>query len=147
MRRMPLIILLALVMGLTACSKQAPEVSTNQQVPAAQATAEVHDEEGGEAPVEASFEDAAGVWVGDQLSYTSAPDTLPAGEVVLGLEVIGGLPHNVVFEGIRGDQPLVDGPGEGQFASVVTLEPGTYTYYCSIVGHRAAGMEGTVVVE
>lgn len=36
----------------------------------------------------------------------------------------------------------------GQTGSVsITAPAGTYTYYCSVPGHRAAGMEGTLIVE
>ncbi|AXV05610.1 hypothetical protein DVS28_a0909 [Euzebya pacifica] len=146
MRRTSIVLVLALGLFLTACSAQEPEVVLNEQVPAAQAVAEVAEGEEGEPAVEADFAAAEAVWVAEQLAFTSAPSSMPADEVVMGLQVIGGLPHNVIFEGLEGDRVLVDGPGEGEFAAVNTIPAGTYTYYCGIPGHRAAGMEGEITV-
>lgn len=82
---------------------------------------------------------------GQQLVYTEAPAELTAGEIEIFLR-LESLPHNVVFEGIEGDEPIVEGDAEGVYSGTVELEPGEYTYYCSIPGHRPAGMEGTVTV-
>jgi uncharacterized cupredoxin-like copper-binding protein len=35
----------------------------------------------------------------------------------------------------------------GSKTLAVTLKPGTYKFYCSVPGHRQAGMEGTLEVK
>jgi len=38
-------------------------------------------------------------------------------------------------------------PGETGTGGLMIDKPGRYTFYCSVAGHRSAGMEGTVIVE
>ena len=92
-------------------------------------------------------EDAV-VWESEEgIAYTAAPDTMPAGPTTIALVNASGVPHNVVFEGFEGDQPLVEVAGDGVDIGTVDIPAGTYTYYCSVPGHRQGGMEGEVVVE
>jgi plastocyanin len=111
---------------------------------------EVEAAEGGEEAAEAGsgtveeVPEGAPLFVaGQQLVYTEAPAQVPAGgtEIYLQLE---SLPHNVTFEGVNNEEPVVEGETTGIFVGTVELEPGEYTYYCSIAGHREAGMEGTL---
>ena len=37
--------------------------------------------------------------------------------------------------------------GDTVTGGLVVDEPGTYTFYCSVPGHRSAGMEGTLTIE
>ena len=57
------------------------------------------------------------------------------------------LEHNVtIAEGskVLGATPTFAG---GTKAVTLNLKPGKYTFYCSVPGHRQAGMEGTLVVK
>jgi plastocyanin len=53
--------------------------------------------------------------------------------------------HDFVIEGTDVDSGYLNG---GQVVSVtVNLAPGEYVFFCSIPGHRAAGMVGTLIVK
>ena len=53
-----------------------------------------------------------------------------------------GTGHDIVIDGL-GKGPVVS---KGVSSFKATLKPGKYTYYCSVPGHRAAGMQGTLTV-
>jgi outer membrane protein assembly factor BamB/plastocyanin len=81
----------------------------------------------------------------DDLRFEPADLEAPAGTIEIVLTAEPAAPHDFVIEDI-GDVVVV-AVEAGQTASgTVTLEPGTYTFYCSVPGHRAAGMEGTLTV-
>ena len=53
-------------------------------------------------------------------------------------------PHDIVIDG-KGKGEIVNNGGTSQFSA--DFKAGTYTFYCSVPGHRAAGMEGTLTVK
>jgi plastocyanin len=57
----------------------------------------------------------------------------------------GKVEHDWVVEGT--DITILAPPRGTADGAVKVDEAGTYTVYCSIAGHREAGMEGTLVVE
>lgn len=85
---------------------------------------------------------------GGGLAYTSDSASAEAGEVTIELNNPQGLVHDVQIEDSAGED--VGGTeviSESSDSATVELEPGTYTFYCSVPGHREAGMEGTLTVE
>jgi plastocyanin len=67
-----------------------------------------------------------------------------AGTVEFSLVNVGAVEHDLVIEEAGDVEVAHADPGDTVTGSI-DLEPGTYTYYCSIPGHRAA-MEGTLEV-
>lgn len=56
-------------------------------------------------------------------------------------------PHDVVVEDDSGEVGRTDVIQGDTDTAEVDLEPGSYTFYCSVPGHREAGMEGTINVK
>lgn len=91
-------------------------------------------------------EAATATFVGVDIDFEEAPESVPAGEVTVELVNEGELEHNVVIEEL-GEEPVVEAaPGETA-TGTVTLEAGEYVAYCSVPGHREAGMETTLTAE
>jgi plastocyanin len=127
---------------LTGCLSSEPKVAEASQVTADQRAALEATESasgGSEAP------GGGTEWVASDIQYDQAPTELPAGGVTVSLQNNGAIEHDVVFEELDDQRILDAAPGESDTADI-ELEPGEYTYYCDVPGHRAAGMEGTVTV-
>jgi plastocyanin len=61
---------------------------------------------------------------------------------------MASLAHNVTVASatgaVVGATPTFQG---GSKTLPLNLKPGTYKFYCSVPGHRAGGMEGTLTVQ
>jgi plastocyanin len=70
-----------------------------------------------------------------------------AGKVTIDFDNPSAIEHNVVIEEdgkeLAGFEPIT----EGEKSLSADLEAGTYTFFCSVPGHREAGMEGTLTVK
>ena len=59
----------------------------------------------------------------------------------------GALEHDIVIEGHESDGGIHLVPGEDGKATFTLHEHGEYKVYCTVPGHRDAGMESVLVVE
>jgi plastocyanin len=83
-----------------------------------------------------------------QLEYNTKSLSAKAGQVSVDFTNSASLPHNVTIESSSGEKvgatPTFSG---GSKTLSVNLKPGTYKFFCSVPGHRQAGMEGTLTVK
>jgi uncharacterized cupredoxin-like copper-binding protein len=81
-----------------------------------------------------------------QLAYDTKQLSAKAGKVTIDMTNMSPVEHDVaVAQGttVVGQTPVFTG---GSKTVTLTLKPGTYTFYCTVPGHRQAGMEGTLTV-
>lgn len=83
----------------------------------------------------------------DDLKFSQTEATAPPGEITVELSCGDAINHDFTIEGEAGDEPVVECQPGGTDTGTVSLDAGTYTFYCSVAGHREAGMEGTLTVE
>lgn len=83
-----------------------------------------------------------------QLKYDTTSLTAKAGNVSINFTNMAPLSHNVTVASssgaVLGATPTFQG---GARTLSLTLKAGTYKFYCTVPGHRMAGMEGTLTVQ
>jgi plastocyanin len=134
MRKLALLLsaLTLAAVGFAACGGDDDETSASPTTPAA--------DTGGATISVAADPDGA-------LAYTETELTAAAGNDTIEFDNPAGLAHDVVVEDEDGNElGRTETVTSGSTSATVELEPGTYTFYCSVDGHRDAGMEGTLTV-
>jgi plastocyanin len=83
-----------------------------------------------------------------QLKYDKSTLAAKAGKVSIAFANSSPVAHNVTIESSSGESAGATPTFQGGAKTLsVTLKAGTYKFYCSVPGHRQAGMEGTLTVK
>jgi plastocyanin len=127
--------------GLTACgggddeTSSAPATTTSSTTPAGGA--------GGGGGTIKFAADPSGA-----LAYAQTQVSGPAGSDTIDFTNDSSTPHDVTIEDSGGNQVAQTETISGDTTDATAdLQPGTYTFFCSVDGHREAGMEGTLTIK
>jgi uncharacterized cupredoxin-like copper-binding protein len=139
--------LLLAALALVACgggSDTTSEESTSAPETTKEAEGEKEAEGGTAGAATVEFEaDPSG-----NLAFTSSEVTGKAGKVTVNFTNQSAVPHDVALEDEAGEQiAATETVAEGTDSTTAELKPGKYTFYCTVPGHRQAGMEGTLTVK
>jgi plastocyanin len=132
--------IIALLIAAAALAGCGGDDDQSASTPTPTATKEAAASGGGGATVALSAP-ADGAIKFDQSSASAA-----AGKVTIKFSNPSSVPHAVELEG-NGVEAKTDVVTKSDASVSADLKPGTYTYFCPVDGHRAAGMEGKLTVK
>lgn len=81
------------------------------------------------------------------IAYDTTELTASAGEVTIDFDNPSPLEHDVAVVKDGKEIAATEVIAEGEDSLTADLKPGDYTFLCTVPGHAAAGMEGTLKVE
>jgi plastocyanin len=79
-----------------------------------------------------------------QLAFVTDTAQGTAGKITVKMANKSGTPHDIVIDG-KGKGEVVQNGAVSQFSA--DFAAGSYTFYCSVPGHRQAGMQGKLTVK
>jgi plastocyanin len=140
----------ALAIGLGACggssssssSSSSPPASSSSSAPATSTAAPASGATGASSSLAISADPSG------QLKFSKSTLSAKAGTVTIAFANSAPEGHNLTVASssgsVVGATPTFTG---GSKTVTLHLKPGTYTFYCSVPGHRAGGMQGTLTVQ
>ncbi len=135
---------LALVLGAAACGDE----TDSDKTPAAEEKSHQANNDTGDTAAGGGSEIVLAADPAGDLAFDKQDVAAKAGKVTLVFTNDSSVPHNVEIEAESGEEA---GVTETITAAKTTkqfdLEPGAYEYYCTIDGHKDAGMEGKLTVK
>jgi plastocyanin len=83
-----------------------------------------------------------------EIAYDTTELSSKPGKVTIDFTNPATLEHDVAIEAEGGEEIVASELiGKGKTSVSAELAPGTYTFYCTVPGHREAGMEGTLTIK
>jgi plastocyanin len=140
------LVAVALALGVAACggSSNSSSSSSSSSAPAPSSSS-TSSSASGSSGGGSTIKDAADP--SGQLKFTSSTLTASAGKATIDFTNSSSVPHNMTIVDSSGKQvgatPTFSG---GTKSFTADLKPGKYTFFCSVPGHRQAGMQGTLTV-
>ncbi len=144
MKKVVAFLVLALAaLALVACGSSSDDSSSTAETNGSSESGAAQKEVGGSGSTVKFEADPGG-----NLAYTSTSATAKAGKVTVEFNNPQPLTHDVAIENSNGEEiGSTELIADGSDSTTVDLKPGTYTYFCTVPGHREAGMEGTLTVK
>jgi plastocyanin len=79
------------------------------------------------------------------LAFVPTSLTAPPGKITIVMKNDSAIPHSVAIDAPGAVAGQIVNQG-GTSTATATLKAGSYQYYCTVPGHKAAGMVGTLTV-
>jgi plastocyanin len=142
-----LLVLVLASLALVACGSSSDSSTTGAETAAESSQSGSNEEEApsGESAGGSTLEFTAAE---SGLAYTTDEAESKAGEVTVSFDNPQPISHDVAIEDASGKEiAATELVTEGSDSTAADLKPGTYTFFCTVPGHREAGMEGTLTVK
>jgi plastocyanin len=145
----PVLIGIVVLAGCGSSSKTTSSASTPEAAASPTPSTSSSSSSSTSAPAAASSSVSVSADPSGQLAFSRTSLSAKAGAIKIDFTNNSSLGHNLTVETSAGGSGAIGTPTfqGGSKSLTLNLKAGTYKFFCSVPGHRQAGMEGTLTVK